>query len=119
MVAAALAVVPFLRSAWLTLIPMGMYAVGAAIFMPSMSTMVAETAAPHERGAVLGAFQGMGSLGRVLGPLLASATAAVAGLNAPFVVAAGVAVLGAILVHPRRAVNAATAAQGEPRSPPI
>jgi DHA1 family tetracycline resistance protein-like MFS transporter len=101
MLAVALAVTPLLRSAWLTLIPMGIYAVGAAIFMPSMSTMVADTAGPHERGAVLGGFQGMASLGRVIGPLLAAGAAAVAGLNAPFVVAAGVAVIGAILVHPK------------------
>jgi MFS family permease len=49
----------------------------------------------------MGTFQGMGSLGRVLGPLLASGAAAVAGLNAPFVVGAAVAVAGAFLVYPR------------------
>ncbi len=110
MLAASLVAVPFLRSAWLTLIPMALYAVGAAIFMPSMSTMIAETAAPHERGTVMGAFQGMGSLGRVIGPLLAAGMAAVAGLNAPFVLAAAVAIAGAFLVHPRPRIATDSAA---------
>ena len=97
--AVSLALLPFLRTALLTLVPMGIYALAAALFQPGLGTMVTELAAPSERGAVLGVFQGMASLGRVVGPLLASGIAALAGLDAPFLVGAAAALVGAWLLR--------------------
>jgi MFS family permease len=45
---------------------------------------VAQSAAPKERGAILGIFQSIGSLGRVAGPLFSGAAFANLGYNSPF-----------------------------------
>jgi MFS family permease len=64
-----------------------------------MSGLVAAAAEPHERGGVLGAHQGAASLGRVVGPMVASGVAQLAGLTWPFVVGAAVSVLGTLLLR--------------------
>jgi MFS family permease len=64
-----------------------------------MSGLVAASAAPHERGGVLGAYQGAASLGRVVGPLMASGVAQLAGLAWPFAVGAAVALGGLAAVR--------------------
>jgi MFS family permease len=97
--AVSLAMLPFLRTPRLTLIPMGIFALGSAVFGPTMSALVAGLAAPSERGAVMGAFQGMSSLGRVVGPLAASGIAAIAGLDTPFLVGAATALVAAWLLR--------------------
>lgn len=91
----ALAVTPFSRTTNQTLAPLALYAIGSALFVPSISSLVANAAGPRERGAVLGVFQGLSSLGRVLGPFAATVIASWFGLRAPFWVGAGVAIVGA------------------------
>jgi MFS transporter, DHA1 family, tetracycline resistance protein len=83
---------------WL-LFALSVFAVGSALFNPSMSGLVAASAAPHERGGVLGAYQGAASLGRVVGPLMASGVAQLAGLAWPFAVGAAVALGGLAAVR--------------------
>lgn len=100
LVSASLILIPFSPSAWLALIPMGLYGIGSALFSPSISALVTRTAGPAERGAVLGLFQGVSSLGRVMGPVAASGISAVAGLRVPFWVAAVVSCAGALLLRP-------------------
>ena len=80
------------------LIALAFFAVGTALFNPSMSGLVANAAEPHERGAVLGAYQGAASLGRVIGPFAGSVIAR-GSLSWPFVVGAAVSFLGALLIH--------------------
>jgi MFS transporter, DHA1 family, tetracycline resistance protein len=77
---------------WLFL-PLGTFGIGSALVNPSMSALVSGTAASHERGAVMGAFQGAGSLGRVFGPILASLVAQYVSIGWPFVLGAVVMVL--------------------------
>lgn len=84
LLAISLAVTPLASTVAQTLVPMGLYAVGSALFVPSVSTLVATKAGPEERGAVLGTFQGFSSLGRVIGPFLASIVAGPLGLRSPF-----------------------------------
>ncbi len=67
-----------------TYLPLGVFAVGGAIFVPSISTLVAATAGPTERGAVLGVFQSASASGRVVGPFLASAVVRAGSLKWPF-----------------------------------
>jgi MFS family permease len=80
------------------LIALAFFAIGSALFNPSMSGLVANAAEPHERGAVLGAYQGAASLGRVIGPFAGSVFAR-GSLSSPFVVGAAVSFLGALLIH--------------------
>lgn len=58
------------------------------LFIAPSSTLVAARAAEHERGAVLGAFQGAGNLGRVLTPLASGVAFSALGMGVPFVGAA-------------------------------
>lgn len=99
LVVAALVLIPFSPNVWASLAPMALYGLGSALFSPSVSTLVTRTAGATERGAVLGLFQGTASLGRVVGPMAASGIAALAGLRAPFWVAAVVSLGGAVMVH--------------------
>jgi MFS transporter, DHA1 family, tetracycline resistance protein len=46
-------------------------AVGSGIFTPSMQSLISRHSAAHEQGEILGASQGMASLARAVGPLLA------------------------------------------------
>lgn len=93
--------IPFAHTMPVMLTTLAVYAVGSALFNPSMSGLVAATAAPHERGGVLGAYQGAASFGRVIGPMAASAIATVSSLSWPFLVGAVVSLWGAVLVSGR------------------
>lgn len=63
-------------------------AVGSALFNPAMSSLVSQEAAPHERGAVLGVYQGATALSRVVGPAFSGLAFARLGEGAPFLLAA-------------------------------
>lgn len=96
----ALVFIPLSPNVWLSLVPMAFYGVGSALFSPSVSNLVTRSAGPRERGAVLGLFQGTASLGRVIGPMAASGISALAGLRAPFWVAAAVSLGGVAMLRP-------------------
>lgn len=63
-------------------------AVGSALFNPAMSSLVSQEAEPHERGAVLGVYQGATALSRVAGPAFSGLAFARLGEAAPFLLAA-------------------------------
>ena len=100
-VAVGIGLLPMVHTMPLLLMALGLFGIGSAMFNPSMSGLVAGTALPHERGAVLGAYQGAASLGRVIGPLAASAVARVSTLSWPFVLGAVVSLIGMVLIHTR------------------
>ncbi|MBM4378830.1 MAG: MFS transporter [Deltaproteobacteria bacterium] len=78
---------------WLFL-PMAVLALGSALTSPSLSAWVSLRAPADRQGEVLGAYQSMGSLGRLLGPASGGALFSGAGAVAPFAVAAGMMVAG-------------------------
>lgn len=59
-------------------------AAGSSIFTPSIQSLVSRHAAKKEQGEVLGAFSGMASLARGIGPLLAGALFAWLWTNSPY-----------------------------------
>jgi len=63
--------VPQAHSVPLLLVPLGIAAVGRAIVQPSLLSLVSVSAAPSQRGAVMGTFQAAASLARVAGPVAA------------------------------------------------
>jgi len=105
LVSLSLLCIPFSPNVWIALLPMAFYGVGSALFSPSVSNLVTQTAGAGERGAVLGLFQGVSSLGRVVGPVAASGISAIAGLRVPFWVAATITMIGALMIntHPAAA----------------
>jgi DHA1 family tetracycline resistance protein-like MFS transporter len=81
----------------------GALAIGSALMNPSMSSLVSQEAADHERGAVMGVYQSATALGRVVGPAFSGLIFAGIGAQAPFLVAAGLVApaLALILALPR------------------
>ncbi|MBL0938781.1 MAG: MFS transporter [Gemmatimonadaceae bacterium] len=116
MIAIGLALIPLAPSVPWLCATLSLFAVGSACFNPSMSGLVAATAEPHERGGVLGAYQGVASLGRVVGPMVASGVAQIAGLAWPFAVGAAVSVGGALLLQ--AAMSSTSAPTAESPQPP-
>ena len=81
-------------------VALGLLVVGSGVSNPSLTTLVAETAPPDQRGEVLGFQQSAGALARVIGPPLAGLSFDHVGIGAPYVVA-GIAFVVALAVVPR------------------
>lgn len=86
------------------LIACGVLAVGSALFTPSLTSLVSQEAGEHERGAVLGVYQGVTALSRVVGPAFSGIAFARLGQPAPFLLAAALVVpaLGLLVLLPRQ-----------------
>ncbi len=80
-----------------------------SLFTPVSTSVVSQRSSPKERGAILGIFQSIGSLGRVAGPAFSGLAFANLGYNSPFHIAALVMVpcLILLLVVSRAARNGA------------
>ncbi len=76
---------------------MGLLAVGSALVNPCLSALVSLHAPPHRSGAVLGAYQAFGSLGRIVGPALGGWLFTRLGPGASYGTAAGMVALGGLL----------------------
>ncbi len=63
-------------------------AMSLGLFIAPSSSLVAARAGEHERGALLGVFQGAGNLGKVVTPIVSGVLFADVGISAPFVGAA-------------------------------
>ena len=88
LMAVSLFAVPFMPTVGWTLLPLALSAIGRGIGQPPILSLVSMTAAPTERGSVMGTFQSSASLGRVFGPAAAGALYAFYQAG-PFVLAAG------------------------------
>ena len=72
-------------STWIVLaVALGLLVVGSGVSNPSLTTLVAETAPPDQRGEVLGFQQSAGALARVVGPPLAGLSFDRVGIGAPY-----------------------------------
>ena len=67
--AAALALLPFSLAIPLVMAALVPLTLGIGATNPSLSSLVSKEAAPEDRGTVLGAYQSVSALGRILGPL--------------------------------------------------
>lgn len=108
-----MAVVPFVGSVALLLVPLGISSVGRGVAHPSMLSLVSQAAGPGERGLVMGSFQSSASLSRMFAPFAAGALYDWR-MASPFLLAGGlmVVVLGFALVVPEEvevSVEAASA----------
>lgn len=71
---------------------------GQGVFGPTLSNATVEAVGAVGRGAALGLQQGAGALGRIVGPLLAGLMFDRVGAGAPYLVAAGLAVVALAVV---------------------
>ena len=100
LLALGLALLPFGTALAPLLLAIGIVAVGDGAISPSVSALLSFASPAEAQGATLGLSQGMGGLGRVVGPLLAGATFAL-GAGVPFVVGAALALAALVVAAPR------------------
>jgi predicted MFS family arabinose efflux permease len=114
--AAGLAVV----GAWRT--PAGLvtgtaiFATGIALLTPAVMTLAVQGVAPQERGAVIGTTSSFLDLALGLGPATLGLVAGAVGRPGTFLVGAGVAAAGLLLVLPRHGDRLARQAEPHPAS---
>jgi DHA1 family tetracycline resistance protein-like MFS transporter len=109
LIALGLLLLPFARA----LLPLGValtaLAVGMGAMQPSLNSLISRRAGVEEQGEVMGLAQSVGSLSRVLGPVIAGALFEAFGRNSPYLWGAAL-VGGALLLSwrlPRTATGAA------------
>jgi MFS transporter, DHA1 family, tetracycline resistance protein len=91
--ALGLAGLPLAPSYGWVFLPSAVLAAGSALNNPSLSSLVSQRSPPDRQGEVLGTYQAMGAIARVLGPALGGWLFTVASPAAPFVSGAVLAVL--------------------------
>lgn len=86
---------PAQRSAWWLGLAVGcaVLAVGSSLFTPAMQALISRHANSAEQGEILGANQGMASLARGIGPLLAGGLFQHFGAAAPYYAMAGLSLI--------------------------
>ncbi|MFZ2028936.1 MAG: MFS transporter [Vitreimonas sp.] len=77
---------------------------GIGLSTPALNSLIAQQAAPEERGAVMGISQSASALGRVIGPMCAGALFDVFGHGAPFAVGAALMLLALFTATSERAL---------------
>lgn len=100
LLALGLALLPFGASLAPLLLAIGIVAVGEGAISPSVSALLSFASPAEAQGATLGLSQGIGGLGRVVGPLVAGAAFAL-GVGMPFFLGAGLALIALLVAVPR------------------
>lgn len=100
---------------WVSIVIFGL---GNGLFLPSVTSLVSFEADPGNRGAVMGLFNAASSAGRIVGPAVSGPIYFNVGKAAPFVVAAVLVGIGAILLGRARAHPASGPPVGGAPSPP-
>ena len=96
LIALGLIGLPFARLLPELLVVLAALAIGMGAMQPSLNSLISRHAGAEEQGEVMGVAQSVGSLSRVLGPLIAGALFAGLGRGSPFL--AGALVVGAALL---------------------
>ncbi len=71
---------------------------GGALCMPALTSLASSCVEPRDQGAMQGALQGVFSLGRSIGSPLGGALVTRAGFGPTYVIAAGLSIVGALLL---------------------
>ena len=95
--AVGLALIPLAPTYGWLFVPSALMAAGSALTSPSLSALVSVHAPKDRQGEVLGAYQAMGSLGRILGPALGGLLFTVFSPATPYFTAGAMVALGAFL----------------------
>ncbi|HEV2334340.1 MAG TPA: MFS transporter [Stellaceae bacterium] len=118
-IALGLLALPFAHDLTRLVIALSALALGMGAMQPSLNSLISRRAGVGEQGEVMGVAQSVGSLSRVLGPIIAGSLFAAFGRNSPYLWGA-VLVGGALLVGwrlPRHQAPAATTMVPRPQPP--
>ena len=107
-----LLVMPFARDLPLLILAMTALALGMGAMQPSLNSLISRRAGTEEQGEVMGVAQSVGSLSRVIGPIVAGALFTEFGRSSPFLW--GAALIAVALAVGMRVPRAAAVAQAEP-----
>jgi MFS family permease len=97
MIALGLVVLPFARDLALLVVALTGLALGMGAMQPSLNSLISRRAGAEEQGEIMGVAQAVGSLSRVLGPLIAGSLFGALGRRSPFLFGAAL-VGGALLI---------------------
>jgi DHA1 family tetracycline resistance protein-like MFS transporter len=114
LIALGLLVLPFSRTLPPLLVAVSALAIGMGAMQPSLNSLISRRAGAEEQGEVMGVAQSVGSLSRVLGPIMAGALFEAFGRNSPFLWGAAL-VAAALLLSWR--LPRTTAAAPHPQAP--
>jgi DHA1 family tetracycline resistance protein-like MFS transporter len=119
LIAFGLIVLPFARDLPLLLVALSALALGMGGVQPSLNSLISRRAGVDEQGEVMGVAQAVGSLSRVLGPLIAGSLFGAFGRGSPFLLGAAL-VGGALLIGwrlPRPLASGASPVVAGPQPP--
>ncbi|MBV9824073.1 MAG: MFS transporter [Alphaproteobacteria bacterium] len=85
LIAGGLLILAGARDMAVLLVSVSALAIGMGAMQPSINSLISKSAAADEQGEVMGVAQSIGSLARVLGPLIAGALFDAFGRNSPYV----------------------------------
>lgn len=103
LLAIGLALLPFSGTLALLLIALALLSIGDGAVTPTNNALLSLATPPEAQGETLGLSQGMGSLGRMIGPLIAGGLFGVS-IGLPFLVGAGLAVVALLVALPHIAM---------------
>jgi MFS transporter, DHA1 family, tetracycline resistance protein len=114
LIALGLLVLPLSRTLPPLVLAVSALAIGMGAMQPSLNSLISRRAGAEEQGEVMGVAQSVGSLSRVLGPIMAGALFEAFGRNSPFLWGAAL-VAAALLLSWR--LPRTTAAAPHPQAP--
>lgn len=100
MLAAGLALLAWSTNLALLLVALGIVSTGDGAVTPMVSTLLSFASPPGVQGETLGIAQGVGGLGRIVGPLAAGSIFAIGGPAVPFFFGSALAVLAVLIALP-------------------
>lgn len=118
LLALGLALLPFIGNLTAVLGALGLLAIGEGAVTPTVSTLVSLASAREAQGETLGLAQGIGGLGRIVGPLLGGALFAGISPGAPFVAGSALVLVALALAVPVARGTANPARGARPRAKP-
>jgi MFS family permease len=98
--AAGLVLLAFSQNLWLVLLTLALISIGEGAVTPTISTLLSFASSQEALGETLGLAQGVGGLGRILGPLLAGVIYQALKPGSPFIAGGILVVLAVIAVLP-------------------
>ncbi len=119
LIALGLLVLPFARELAPLVVALTALALGMGAMQPSLNSLISRRAGADEQGEIMGVAQSVGSLSRVLGPIIAGSLFTEFGRGSPFLLGAAL-VGGALLIGwrlPRTIAPGAPAAAAQPQPP--
>jgi MFS family permease len=105
MLAAGLALLPWSTSLAFILVALGIVSAGNGAVTPTTSALLS-LASPHEaQGETLGFAQGIASLGRIVGPLVAGGIYSLVGPGVPFLIGSILTILAILIALPSMPIS--------------